>query len=188
MAEQGRRQGESRQDESAMAARPGERESGLARRFQDPFAMFDWMFDRMQRDLFGPSAFGGLLAGHGEAGAVERVPRVEMREEGDTLVLMAELPGIEPNDAQIELEQDVLTIRGQSRGREEREGRTMERSVSFFRQLRLPEGVDPERAEASYRNGMLTIRFPRAARAGTRQIPISSEGEGQPRPSRERAA
>jgi len=56
----------------------------------------------------------------------------------------------------------------------------MERYSSFYRQIPLPEGVDTEQAQASCRNGMLTMRFPRRAhRESARQIPVSTEGGEQ---------
>jgi HSP20 family protein len=162
-----------------------EGEQGMARRqqYQDPFAMFDAMFDRMQRDFFGSSLFGGLMPwrGGGEvAGPIERVPRMQIREADNKLVITAELPGLDPSDVHVDVEQDLLTIRGESRKQEEREGAQMERSVSYFRQLWLPEGVDPDQAQASYRNGVLTLQFTRQAqRPGAKQIPISTESSQQ---------
>jgi HSP20 family protein len=182
MAEQqGKRQGEGRQGEQGLATR----------QYQDPLALFDWMFERMQRELFGASLFGAMLPGRpaeGEGGT-QRVPRVQMRDTSDALVLTAELPGIEPKDVQIELDGDVLTIRAETRVQEEIEGARVERAAAFYRQVRLPDGIDPEQAEASYRNGVLAIRFPRQAERGNvRQIPIDTESGEPPARARERAA
>jgi len=70
----------------------------------------------------------------------------------------------------------VLTIRGETQMEEETDDARIERYFSFFRQVELPDGVDVEQAEASYRNGMLSIRFPkRAQRENVRQIPISTQ-------------
>src|SRR5437867_1241670 len=172
---QEKRQG---QGETTMA-RSGEGERGLAsRQYQDPFSLLDAMFERMQRDLFGTSLFNALLparAGDGERGA-PRVPRVQMRDAGDAIELTAELPGLEPQDVQVELQDDVLTIRGETQMEEETDDARIERYISFFRQVELPDGVDVEQAEASYRNGMLSIRFPkRAQRENVRQIPITTQ-------------
>jgi len=196
MAEQqGKRQGESRsQDEStAMATRRGGGGQSLAgRQYQDPLSLFDSMFERMQRELFGTSLFGALMPGRTGGGGEElqRVPRVQIEDTRDAIVLKAELPGVEPADVQIEIDQDVLTIRGESHARDEREGAEVERHLSFYRQIRLPENADPEKAEASCRNGVLAIRFPRQAeRSQVRQIPIRTEsGQPQPQQSKDRAA
>jgi HSP20 family protein len=185
MAEQqGKRQGES------IATRSGEGERGLAsRRYQDPFSFFDAMFDRLQRDVFGTSLLGTMFPGYApeREGGAARVPRVQMKEADNAVVLTAELPGIDPEDIQVECREDVLTIRGETQRKEEREGGHTEQYASFYRQIRLPEDVDADQAQASYKNGMLSIRFPkRAERSHVKQIPISSES--RPQPSKEKAA
>ena len=183
-------QGRERTGESMV--RPGrEEQRGLAsRQYQDPFSFMDMMFDRMQRDFFGPSLLGSLLGPQpveGERGFV-RVPRMQSRDTGDAIVVTAELPGLDPDDVQIELKQDTLTVRGESRREEESEGGRFERHVSFYRQARLPEDIDAEQAKASYDNGVLTIRFPkRAERQDVRQIPVTAASR-EAKESRDRQA
>ena len=155
-------------------------ESGLGtRQYQDPISMLDAMFERMQRDLFGASllsAFGPGRGGDEAGGRPTRIPRVQMRETDDALEVTAELPGIDGKDVKVECHGDVLTISGEAHTQAEREGGRMERSTSFYRQIPLPGGVDPQQAQASYRNGVLSIRFPsRAQRESARQIPVSTE-------------
>jgi len=174
-----RRQG---QGETTMV-RSDQGETGLAsRQYQDSFSLLDAMFERMQRDFFGTSLFNTLLptrSGNGGGGA-PRLPRTQVRDTGDAVEVTAELPGIETEDVQIELQDDMLTIRGETTVEEERDGVKVERSVSFLRQLELPDGVDAEQARASYRNGVLSIRFPkRSQRENVRQIPISNEAVEQ---------
>jgi HSP20 family molecular chaperone IbpA len=176
-----RRQG---QGETTMV-RSDQGETGLAsRQYQDSFSLLDAMFERMQRDFFGTSLFNTLLptrSGNGNGGGgAPRLPRTQVRDTGDAVEVTAELPGIETEDVQIELQDDMLTIRGETTVEEERDGVKVERSVSFLRQLELPDGVDAEQARASYRNGVLSIRFPkRSQRENVRQIPISNEASEQ---------
>lgn len=165
----------------AKEERRREGERGLAtRQYHDPFSLVDAMFERMHRDFFPGPLMSLFTRGRGESeesGAM-RVPRVQMRETGDSLEVTAELPGVDAKDVKVECEADVLTISGETRAEEEREGGRMERFSSFYRQIPLPEGVDAEQAQAACRNGMLTIRFPRRAqRESARQIPVSTEGE-----------
>ena len=174
-----RRQG---QGQTTMV-RSDQGETGLAsRQYQDSFSLLDAMFERMQRDFFGTSLFNTLLptrSGNGGGGA-PRLPRTQVRDTGDAVEVTAELPGIETEDVHIELQDDMLTIRGETTVEEERDGVKVERSVSFLRQLELPDGVDAEQARASYRNGVLSIRFPkRSQRENVRQIPISNEAGEQ---------
>ena len=170
-----------------MAQGQREGEHGLARRYQDPVSWFDAMFDRMQRDLFGASLLSGLMPVRG--GGEMRVPHVEMHERDDAIEITAELPGIEPDNVKLECEDNVLTIRGESRAQQEREGERSERYASFFRRMSLPDGVDADQAQASYRNGVLSIRFPhRAQRRTAREIPIGQAQEEPPAKGKGKAA
>jgi HSP20 family protein len=169
---------EERQGSTTMA-RAGDGERGMAtRQYQDPFSLLDSLFERMQRDLFGTTLFNAMLpaAGAGGDGGVIRVPRLQMRDTGDAIGLTAELPGIPPENVRVELEDDVLTISGEAHQEEEREGERVERQTSFYRQVTLPDGIDADQAQASYTNGVLTIRFPkRAELRNARQIPVTTE-------------
>ncbi|MFN2567022.1 MAG: Hsp20 family protein [Gemmatimonadaceae bacterium] len=98
--------------------------------------------------------------------AAEWSPQVEVLERGDSLVVRADLPGVKRDDVEVNVENDVLTIRGERRQeRSETEGgyRRSERSYgTFFRQIPLPEDVEPSQIEASYEDGVLEVRIPSA--------------------------
>ena len=180
--QQGKRQDERESTTMAKSGDGGER--GLAtRQYQDPLSMLDSLFERMQRDFFGTTLFNAMLpsgAAEGDRGVV-RVPRMQMRDSGDAIELTAELPGIEPNKVKVELEDDTLTISGEAEAREEREDEQVECYVSFYRQIALPDGVDADQAQASYKNGVLTIRFPkRAERSNAKRIPVTTGQGAQP--------
>src|SRR6266850_7139440 len=85
---QGDRQSES---QSTVMERAGGGERGLAtRQYQDPFSLFDSLFERMQRDFFGTSLLNALIparGGDGDAGRFVRMPRVQMRDTGEALEL-----------------------------------------------------------------------------------------------------
>jgi HSP20 family protein len=168
---------EARQGSTTMA-RAGDGERGMAtRQYQDPFSLLDSLFERMQRDFFGTTLVNAMLpsGGDGNGGAI-RVPRLQIRDTGDAIALTAELPGIPPENVRVELEGDVLTISGEARQEEERDGERVEQQMSFYRQITLPDGIDADQAQASYTDGVLTIRFPkRAERGNARQIPVSTE-------------
>ena len=189
---QSQRQGESQSTESAAMERS---ESGT-RLYQDPFSVFDSLFERMQRDFFGTSLLNALVptrGGKGEGSPEVRVPRVQMRDSGEALELTAEMPGIEGANVSVQIEDDVVTISGEQRAEEESDDTRTERYVSFYRKIPLPDGVNTDQAEASYRNGVLTIRFPKTrTRSDARQIPVSTEQQKQQQPTQsqkqERAA
>ena len=190
---QGERQGE-RQQSSAIQAtgtqttaidRAGGGEQGLAtRQYQDPFSLFDALFERMQRDFFGTSLLNALIPARGGDGnggrGLVRVPRVQMRDTGEFLEVMAEMPGIEGSNVSVVIDEDVLTISGEQRQEERREDAAVERYVSFYRQMPLPDDIDTEQAEASYRDGVLTVRFRKTrARGSAREIPVTTQQSGQ---------
>jgi len=119
----------------------------------------------------------------GGAGGVGRwLPAMDLSETRDGYVLHADLPGMSEDDVQIELEDNVLTISGERRQEEATSAggylRTERARGSFARSLTLPAGVDPERIEATFHNGVLELRIPKPEERKPRRISISG-GAGQ---------
>lgn len=108
------------------------------------------------------------------------VPRVDVRETDEEVIVSAELPGLEEKDFDISVEEGVLTLKGEKRTEheEKREGyrRVETRSGSFERKLLLPSEVDADAAKASFKNGVVTITLPKPpeARPEVRTIPVST--------------
>ncbi len=105
------------------------------------------------------------------------VPAMDVAEKADAYLINVELPGVEPNQVEINFEQNVLTIRGTKPRSFDTEGEyrvyTAERvSGEFERSVRLPDFVDSERIEASYSHGLLEILVPKAQTAQPRKIEI----------------
>ena len=179
-----------RQGDRQMARQGQKTERGLSTRsFQDPFAALEAMFTRLQRDFFGMPMFNPWRSGFGGRGEGDediRVPQMRVRDAGDALEMTAELPGINPEDVKVEIEGDTLTVRGETTHDERSGDGRMQRRISFYRQMQLPEDFDADNVQASYRHGMLTLRMPKRgdARRNVRQIPISTEpGQSQSQPS-----
>ena len=109
-------------------------------------------------------------------------PPVDVEETPEELVLRAELPGMNREDIDIELEDGVLTIQGEKR--EEQRGENVtgllyeRRWGTFTRRFTLPRAVSPERVTASYANGILTVRVPKAEEAKGRKIEITGDAGG----------
>jgi HSP20 family protein len=105
-------------------------------------------------------------------------PAVDVREESDAIVLQAELPGMKPEDVKVNLEGNLLTISGERKHEHEKteEGfRRIERSYgSFSRSFTLPDTVELDRCDAEMKDGILTIKLPKSARAQPRQISVKS--------------
>ena len=113
------------------------------------------------------------------------VPPVDLVEAEDHFVLKADLPGLAEGDVKIEVQDGTLAISGERKAEHEQREKgwyRIERSFgSFNRSLTLPDGVDPDRIEASFNNGVLEVRIPKPEERKPRRISISTEnGNGQP--------
>jgi HSP20 family protein len=119
-------------------------------------------------------AFGGTTAS--SAGAFS--PALDVEETEDGFTLHVELPSVSPDDVEVSLEENVLTIAGERRFYEEKQAdgfRRIERSFGrFHRAVRLPDRVDGEHVRATYKDGLLTVTVPKAEEAKPRRIEVQS--------------
>lgn len=114
-------------------------------------------------------------------------PRVEEFQDGNTMVIRAELPGIDPEqDVELTVVNDTLQLRAQKREQSEHKDKRSYRSEirygSFARTLPLPEGTKEEDISASYTDGVLEVRAPvrdQAQQRSSRKIPITRTGAGE---------
>lgn len=99
-------------------------------------------------------------------------PQVEVREQGNNLVVRADLPGLSRDDIDVEVDEDALIIRGErnSDWEDNQEGYyRSERSYgSFYRAIPLPEGVDPNACNATFKNGVLEVTLPKPKESQSR--------------------
>ena len=109
------------------------------------------------------------------------IPPVDISEDKERILMTAELPGFKENEIQVQMEGAVLTLRGERRHEEEKEGRTFhrrERSYGqFVRSFTLPNNVDRDRIKATFSNGLLEIELPKREEAKPKQIPIGGGGK-----------
>ena len=105
-------------------------------------------------------------------------PAVDIKEEADRFLITADLPGVDPKDIEITMENGVLAIKGerQSEAREEKEGyKRVERvSGSFYRRFSLPDTADAERIEAKGKDGVLEVILPKHEKVQPRKIEVKS--------------
>lgn len=105
-------------------------------------------------------------------------PAVDIREDKDAYVLHADLPGVDPKDIEVHMENGVLTIRGErkSETKEERENyKRVERVYgTFFRSFTLPDTADSEKISAKQDKGVLEIRIPKQEKVQPRRITVES--------------
>jgi HSP20 family protein len=134
--------------------------------------------DRLFEDSFIRSPFWSTTAAEGSL-----LP-VDVSTTADALVIEAALPGVSPEDVEITVESGTLTISGSYRTeRDETEGEYIVRELrrgSFSRVVSLPDGLDPDKAEATFEHGLLELRIPKTEQVKPRQIRITpSSGNGQ---------
>ena len=132
----------------------------------DPFGFMRRMSEEMNQ-IFESGGFGGAVGkvgGSGQMGVTGWMPQVEVRQRDNELVVRADLPGLEPDDVQVEVENNVLTLSGERRQEEEDEGEGYFRSErsygSFYRAIPLPEGVKEDDVKATFDRGVLEVRVP----------------------------
>ena len=105
-------------------------------------------------------------------------PSVDIYEEGTDVVVKADVPGMDKKELTVDLTDNVLTISGEKKKEEKIEKKDYhryERSYgSFCRSFRLPEGINTEKIEAHYNDGVLKVRLPKTeeAKKHTKKIPV----------------
>ena len=121
---------------------------------------------RLMDDLFG-RMFGNVNRVTGF------IPTLDVHESEDEYLVLVDLPGVKSEDVVVELTDQVLTISGSRAPVETGEPRRLERpSGSFVRRLTLPKGVDADKVEAEYKEGVLELRIPKRAEAKPKKIAI----------------
>ncbi len=138
--------------------------------------------DRLFEDAFGGNA-QGQDGRSGAQGGRSFTPAVDAREEEREIVLHIDLPGVRPDDVELNVENGLLTVRGQrqQQRKEGQEGRYqfVERSYgSFTRAFHLPQGVDESQIAADFEHGELTIRIPKPQAPQPRRIQIGRGAVG----------
>ncbi len=128
--------------------------------FERPWSLMPWRFFEEEWETF--------------------TPRVDVKETDKKVIVTAELPGLDEKDIEISVSGDALILRGEKRQEQEDKGedyyRMERRYGSFQRVISLPCEVEVDKAEATFRKGVLTINLPKtpAAQSARKVIPIKS--------------
>lgn len=135
-------------------------------RRNDPFDIFGRFGDLFEREhLLDPT------------NRTEWMPPVDIRETDTGYVFHMDVPGLKPEDLDVELHEGVLSIRGSrtEEKKEEQKGyvRTERRLGSFSRQFRVPTNVQADALNAEVKDGVLTIEVPKGAEQGARKVNVS---------------
>jgi HSP20 family protein len=104
------------------------------------------------------------------------VPAVDIKEETQQFVIEADIPGVEPKDIEISMENGVLTLKGDRQSITQNDSQNYKRVErtygSFYRRFSLPDTADPEKVTASGKNGVLQITLPKRELAQPRKITV----------------
>jgi HSP20 family protein len=135
-------------------------------RYQQPWGLMEQMRREMDR----------MMGEENAASASDWVPAVDIKEDKNGFIIIADLPGIAPGNIDIHAENGMLTIQGEreSTKNEERQGyKRIERSYgNFFRRFTLPDSADTDRISAKGENGVLTITIPKREEIQPRKIAV----------------
>src|SRR6266849_2582360 len=142
----------------------------------DPFRDLSMLQDRMNR-LFDDA--GRTLRNDEPASTTTWSPAVDIFETEGEIIVKAELPGMERKDITLNLENNVLTLRGERKFEKETKEENyhrIERSYgNFSRSFSIPATVDEEKIRADYKDGVLQILLPKKEQSKPKQIKIASE-------------
>lgn len=107
------------------------------------------------------------------------VPRVDIKEEGDRFVILADLPGVDPEHVEVLMDKGILSIKGERSSevaeQSERFSRIERRYGSFHRRFALPDTADADGITATGHNGVLEITIPKRPESTPRRIQVGSQ-------------
>ncbi|MDH5766032.1 MAG: Hsp20/alpha crystallin family protein [Gammaproteobacteria bacterium] len=135
------------------------------------------LFDQLQQEINQLHGYPVKAENEGDVVTSDWAPAVDIKEEDHCYLLIADIPGIDPKDIEIHMENGILSIRGErdSEKKTEREGyKRIEREHGiFYRRFTMPEGVDADGIEASNKHGVLTVTIPKKEIAKARRITVN---------------
>lgn len=136
--------------------------------------------DRMMEDFFGRRARPWWPENWFRRGEMDvSAPALDVFEDKDDVVIKAELPGIDKENIEVNLTDNMLTIKGEKKKEEEVKEENYyrcERSYgSFVRSVELPKAVHADKVKASFKNGILEVRVPKTEEAKAKEIKVKVE-------------
>jgi HSP20 family protein len=147
-------------------------------RYRDPAALFG--LQRLNHIL--DEAFGGAIPEQGNVITSTLFAPTDVSEDENSLQISMELPGVEPDNVRLSLENNTLTIRGEKRQQVDENNERIHRFERvygiFERTFVLPNTVDADKIDARFENGVLLVRIPKAERARPREIRVNTSGSG----------
>jgi HSP20 family protein len=133
------------------------------------------LLNTLQRGLYDP-AFNNLDNDDATVATANWAPSVDISESEKEFTLIADIPGVNPDDIDISMEKGVLTIKGERSSENVEEGENFRRverqSGQFYRRFTLPDSADAEKIEAKSEHGVLKITIPKQEVAVSRRIEV----------------
>ena len=133
------------------------------------------LLNTLQRELYNPE-LNRLNDNDASVATANWAPSVDITEDDKAFTLHADIPGVDPKDIDISMENGVLTIKGErhTENVEEKENyRRVERqSGQFYRRFTLPDSADADKIEAKSAHGVITITIPKQEVAVSRRIEV----------------
>jgi HSP20 family protein len=118
-------------------------------------------------------------SGEGSVSTAEWTPAVDIKEEADKFIVHADIPGVKPEDIEVNMEAGVLTVKGEKKteSKTEKDGyKRVERTQgSFYRRFSLPDSANSDAISAKCKHGVLEITIPKREAIQPKRINVSSE-------------
>ncbi len=142
---------------------------GLINRFQNELNRLGWM-DPLSADTAGDD--------NSDVAFSQWRPAVDIKEEENQFTILADIPGVDPKEINVTMENGILSIKGERKSENVEEGkgfRRVERNAgSFYRRFSLPDTADAEKIEAKSKDGVLHIVLPKHAKVQPKRVTIKS--------------
>ena len=135
------------------------------------------LFDQLQHEMHRMPARKDREDKNSNVATSDWVPAVDIKEEDNQYLLIADIPGIDPKNIDIHMENNILTIKGErnSELKTEQEGfkRIERQHGAFYRRFTMPEDVNAEGIQASSNHGVLTLQIPKQEASKPRKISVN---------------
>ena len=135
------------------------------------------LFDQFQHEMNRAQSYKDKTDDNSDVVTSDWAPAVDIKEEDNQYLLIADIPGVDPKDIDVHMENGVLSIKGErnSELKTEHEGfKRIERKHGvFYRRFTMPEGVNPEGIEARCDHGVLTVTIPKQEAIKPRKIEVN---------------
>lgn len=134
------------------------------------------VFDVFRREM--NQMLGGVWTPFADEWPLANVPQADMSETDQALEVRMDLPGVKPEELDIQLEKNVLTVRGERSEEAEETDKKYHRverhTGTFYRSMTLPQSVNADEVAAEYKDGVLTIHLPKTEEAKSQKIVVKS--------------